>query len=967
MSLSAMRGIRWVPLFLLTLASVASDDTTGHLVGSIADNNQEPLPGAVISVEHVSTGLVRSAVSDEDGSYRFPSLPVGDYTVMVSMPGFQTTKQTVNVGIGDKTNVSFSLQPGTVSETLTVTNSAVLVDTSSTTSGLNVNLDDLVSRIPLSRDQTSVALLAPGSLEGDDGFNEDGEQGLKLASIGGTSVAENAYLVNGLNTTNFRNGLGGSQVPFEFLQEMQVKTGGYQAEFGRSTGGVINSVTKSGSNQFHYGLNLYWEPESLSSQEKDTFERTNSAEDREVMDANFYASGPVVKDKLFFYVLYNPRDREVSDTRVTRDSVFSSDDSFWGAKLDWYITENQHLEFTAFTDEQESQEVVYSFDRGLGRGDASGDGIHYRGGENFILKYTGIISPDLIISAQAGTNDFDRTNQSSADIYPYVIDSRDGSFSPVGLYVNDQPAVSVDEREAARFDVDYYLGDHNFRAGIDFEQNTSHEQIAYSGGAYYRYFIADGSETFENGNPNAGDLLVRERHFNGGGDFEVETTAIYLQDSWSINDRFTINLGLRNESFNNKNALGESFIKIDNQLAPRLGFIWDPKGDGTSKVYGNFGRYYLPIASNTNIRMSGAEFFTEEWYVAQGIDNENGGDWSPIGGGDRLEFTVFGDGEVPDAREILDTSIKPMFQDEYVLGYQTQVTANWSVGARGVHRNLGRAIEDVAVDAALNRYVQANYPNSGFEAHGFDFYVLTNPGSDLNFFVDVDEDGVLDEVTLTADELGYPEAERNYYALELTFERRWVDNWMVQGSYTWSHSYGNYEGWVRSDNEQDDAGITTLFDQPGLLDNGYGNLPNDRRHNLKIFGAYQLANKLQLGTSLRFRSGRPINAFGVHPTDEFAADYGVESFFADGVPSPRGSRGTTEDVTIIDLSAQYPLRLGRADLILRVDAFNVFDFDSVTEVEEGFDLESGGSNPNYGLPTNYQDPRRVRVSASYRF
>lgn len=951
-------------LVLLCMTALAGDDTAGHLVGSVSDSQQSALPGAVVSVEHQTTGLVRSGVTDSTGSFRFPSLPVGGYEITVTMTGFQTAKQSVNVGIGDKTHVRVELQPGSVTETMTVTNSTVLVDTSTTTSGLNVDLDEFLSRVPVARDQTSIALLAPGSLEGDAGFNEEHEQGLTLASIGGTSVAENAYLVNGLNTTNFRNGLGGSQVPFEFLQEMQVKTGGYQAEFGRSTGGVINSVTKSGSNQFHYGLSLFWEPDSLASQEKDTFERINTAEEREILDANFYASGPIVKDKAFFFLLYNPRDREVSDTRLTRDKVYSSDDSFWGAKLDWFVTENHHVEFTAFTDDQESVEDVYNFD-GLTRGNLSGDGIHYRGGDNFILKYTGIITPEFIVSAQAGTNDFNRTNRSSADVFPYVIDSRDGALSPAGLYVNSQPATSEDDRKAARLDFDYFVGNHNLRAGIDFEENTSLEDISYSGGNYFRYFIADGSEAFDNGSPNAGDLLVRHRVFNGGGEFETTTTAIYLQDSWAINDSFTVNLGLRNESFDNKNAAGESFIKIDNQLAPRLGFIWDPHADGSSKIYGNFGRYYLPIASNTNIRMSGAEFFTEEWFVAQSFDEA--GDWSPIGRGDSLEFTVFGDGEVPDAREIRDTSIKPMFQDEYVLGYQTQFGSNWSWGARVVHRNLGRAIEDVAVDAALNRYAAANFPNADFEAGGFDYYVLTNPGTNLTFFVDIDGDGALDEVTLDKDELGYPEAERDYYAVELTFERRWTDNWMVQGSYTWSHSYGNYEGWVRSDNEQDDAGITTLFDQPGLLDNAYGNLPNDRRHNLKVFGAYELASRIQLGASLRYRSGRPINAFGVHPTDEFAGDYGVESFFADGVAAPRGSFGTTDDITTLDLSAQYPLRIGGSDLVLRVDAFNAFDFDNVTEVEEGFELESGGINANYGKPTDYQQPRRVRISASYRF
>ncbi len=124
---------------------------------------------------------------------------------------------------------------------------------------------------------------------------------------------------------------------------------------------------------------------------------------------------------------------------------------------------------------------------------------------------------------------------------------------------------------------------------------------------------------------------------------------------------------------------------------------------------------------------------------------------------------------------------------------------------------------------------------------------------------------------------------------------------------------------------------------------------------------------VQLGGSFRYLSGRPKSAFGIHPTDEFAQEYGAESFFANGQGVPRGSLGTTDDLTILDLSAQYPLELGKGTLNFRVDVFNALDGDSVTEVFEEFDQESGSVNPNFGLPTHHQKPRRVRFSASFRF
>lgn len=963
MSLTAKNDWRsWVfVLFAFVSATAfAGDNTHGFLQGTVGSPDGGQLPGVVVAVENQETGLNRSMATNERGDYRFPGLPVGQYTVTATLTGFQTAKKTdIYVGIGDKTTLNLVLKPGDVSEVITVTAEESVVDTSSTTFGLNVRTAELVERVPIVRDQTAVALLAPGSTEGDESFEtENAHGGQKLASLGGSSVAENAYLVNGLNTTNFRNGLGGSTVPFEFLEELQVKTGGYQAEFGRSTGGVINTVTKSGTNDLHYGLTFFWEPEALGSQSPDTYQRTNTAEDRDITDLNLYVSGPIVKDKAFFYLLYNPRRTETQDTRVDQDRVYESDDAFWGAKFDWHMTSEHALEVTVFSDQQDREQTNFDFSRSGGRADFAGNATHSRGGDNIIAKYTGTISPTLFVSAQYGVNKFDRTSSSPLDANPRITDRRTGTNLNLGNWVNSSVIVADDEREAMRIDFDWYVANHSIRAGFDYETNTSNNNERYSGDIWWRYELAGDGNDF--GVPS-GTEVVRERVFRNGGAFEVETTALYIQDSWQLNANMTLNLGLRNETFNNKNAEGASFIKVTNQLAPRIGFIYDPKGDSSSKIYANYGRYYLPIASNTNIRMSGAEFFTEEYYVLQSIN----GDDSPVKG-DLLQASVFGDGTVPDTSEILDTSVEPMYQDEFVLGYETKVSENWAVGVRGVHRTLGEAIEDIAVDAALNRYVEANYGISDF-AGGFDYYILTNPGTDVTFSTDVDGDGVFEEITLAADDLGYPKAERDYYAVELTFQRAWADNWMLQGSYTWSHSYGNYEGWVRSDNGQDDAGITTNFDQPGLLDGAGGNLPNDRRHNLKLFGAYGFDNGLSLGGNLSIRSGRPQNAFGVHPTDEFAALYGQESFYVNGVLQPRGSLGTTPTVTRFDASAQYPFAIGNGQINLRMDIFNVFDFDEVTQINEFAEEDNGSPDPNYGLPEYYQTPRSVRFSAQLRF
>ena len=204
--------------------------------------------------------------------------------------------------------------------------------------------------------------------------------------------------------------------------------------------------------------------------------------------------------------------------------------------------------------------------------------------------------------------------------------------------------------------------------------------------------------------------------------------------------------------------------------------------------------------------------------------------------------------------------------------------------------------------------------------------------------------------------------------MTLGLERQWDGVYYLKGLYTWSHSHGNYEGMVRSDNGQDDAGITTQYDFAGLLDGATGDLPNDRRHQVKIWGAWQVAARWQVSGAFQFLSGRPRNAFGLHPSDPYARRYGAESFFDQGTLVPRGSLGTTDDTYRLDLGLKYTEDLGRrGTLTARLDVFNLFDRHTVTEVDEAAEEESGAPSPTFGLPTRFQQPRTVRAGLQYDF
>jgi hypothetical protein len=936
------------------------------------------MPGVTVTISDADTGFERTTVTNTAGEFRFVALQPATYGLQATLDGFQTYKRDIAVSLGRTVKNDFTMTLGAVTDVIEVTGEAPMVDVTSTVAGLTVSTDEMNNRLPIGREASQIAMLAPASVSSDSAFTGSSAAstrvytpGQQVVSISGNSVAENSYQVNGLNLTNFRNGLGSSFVPFEFMEEVQVKTGGYEAEFGRATGGVINMVTKSGSNSFRGGLNAYYQPSSLQEMKDNNYLYPNQAGESEELEANASLGGPIFKDKLFYFAFIDYTDRSDWWMTTTRGTLNEQETPYYGGKLDWNITPNFRLEGTYFTDETTVDTTAQNYDEATDTfGSVIGAGTIDRGGENYIGKFTGILAENFLISLQYGKNDFNRTDLSSGDGFPAVYDGRSGDLLAVGNWVNFQISNAADSREAIRGDADWFLGNHSLRAGIDDETNTSSDLTLYSGGEYWRYY--NNGSRFPELPEDA--VVVRLRHYESGGEYETLSNSIYAQDSWAVTPNVTLNAGIRWEVFDNKNALGESYIKVDDQYAPRLGAIWDPSGKGRSKLYGSYGLYYLPIASNTNIRQAGMEFFDEIFYEAiwDGTGNPYDEFGVPLQLGQELSYTLISDGTVKDPRLSKSNSIDPSSQWEMILGYEQMVGTNWSVGARFINREFGKVIEDITIDQQLwlNYGVDCYNPESddfGSCAHE---YRLTNPGEDFQGYYDFDGDGVVTDeeyVEWTAAEGLYPEPERKYYAVELTANRRFAENWMLMASYTWSQSYGNYEGYVNSDIGQDDAGITQTFDFAGLSDNSNGFLPNDRRHNVKVFGAYAWDFGLQVGANAWYRTGRPINAFGIHPTDPWAEQYGVFSFFEQGVACPRGCKGTTDDTYAVDLNVKYDFTLAGLNMNVRADVFNVLNNQHVTQVQEGADQTTGAINPNFLETTDTQAARRVRFGVGLTF
>ncbi len=1005
----ALVGIGAAASIALPTVAAAQDYTNINATGRVVSTSGAPISGATVTITSDDEGFSRTATTDASGAYRFAALPTGNYTFTVDASGFDSyTESGVALTAGQASN-QFSLLPagGGGNEIVVTAGRVKIADFDRTTTGAVVNIAELAQQIPVARDLTSVIALSPGTAQGDSAFGN-------LASISGASVSENAYYVNGLNVTDFRKGLGSATVPFEFYETVEVKNGGYQAEFGRATGGFVNAVTKSGSNDFHGSLMFNWEPDDLRSDAPDTRNPRNnnvlyvdnSMDSYDRKDVVAQLSGPIWKDHLFFYGIYNHRDIKSSNApaNTPRLDKTSTDDPFWGGKIDFVPFDGHRFEATYFNSEgvQRTDSFDYTPETDEVGAFQSSEYLEY-GSENYVGRYTGNFTDWFVFSAAYGKSKL-RENTLPADTdRPFVNDSRSGAPISIGNPSNIIE-IAQDEREFYRFDADLYvnfLGSHHFRAGYDNETLTSDNRSLYTGGVAYTYFTAGAGDIYA----PAGTQYAAGRTFIGGGVFETVNKAFYIQDNWSLLDnRLQLQLGIRNDKFVNKNADGQTFYESGSQWGPRLGFTFDVFDDGRAKLYGSFGRYFLPIPSNTNIRLAGAEYDLTRYNVLTGVN----ADGSPILGAPLIGFEGsnpcydtgvdncenISDGTAVDTRAAAAQNLKPQAVDEYILGGETRIGDRWKVGLYGTYRKLLRSLEDVAIDAAVNKYCDDNNldcttPSGSDIWSGFHQYVLVNPGAPSTITLSDPINGETDLRTIefSAEDLGYPKAKRTYKAITFTFEREFDGKWTLQGSYTYSKNKGNIEGGVKSDNGQDDSGITTDFDQPGLTLGSYGYLPNHRAHNFKIFGAAQVTPWLLLGGNASVSSPRKFGCIGRVPAaaDPYAALYGAAGWFcnvdsngeviASGtVPNvqnsltltPRGSQFDSHWQKRIDLSAVLSLPVD-FDAKLRFDVFNVFNWSARTDYEERGTLSNGQPRNTYGLATSYQAPRSVRMQLQVGF
>ncbi len=982
MSKNTPQSRQWKRNAIAVAAGLLLAASAVHAQQSAGSINVRAAKGATVTIENKSIGVTRTVTANADGTAQISQLPSGTYTVTVTNSSGGKETRTVQVLAGQGADAYF----GSLERVVVTAAATRSLDVKSTESNQTLT-KATIDRIPVVKDVTAVTLLAPGAVEGDGRIGQTGSRGGNVPSLGGASPAENAYYINGFNVTNIVNGVAFNQVPFEAIAEHQVKTGGYGAEYGRSLGGVISVNTKRGTNEWHGGISASWSPQqwkgsSVYSEKNDAtgaWELKDRPGGSSSSKLNVWGGGPLIQDELFFFGIVEGNNKTSEGFGVDRQTQSSNPSPQYLVKFDWNVNKNNLIEFTAFSDKTTDyiDTWVSPNKYGTARGAYVGSEAYTYGGENQVLKWTSWINDDLNVSAMFGRGAYSRSSDISTANCPFVRDDRVTPRISYGCWTATSIAdpTANDKREAFRLDVEYTLGKHQIRAGLDTERYTVVDGTQYPGDTRYQIKNLRAGSRLSNGyvnNTGATMSYVEARTFKNGGSFVTKNSAWYVEDNIQVTKDILVNAGIRNEQFTNNNADGVAFIDVKNTWAPRFGASWDVSGKGDLKIYGNLGRYYIPVYANTNVRLAGSESDYREFFAY------NGGfgpapKQIPILGAMLGSRSVTSSGETPNPLSVVDPEIKPMHQDEFIVGMQKALANNWSVGVKYTHRKLRDAMDDICNDEGPTLWAQKNgYTADQAAAIGgaIGHCFLYNAGRDLHANIDIDGTGTLVPITIPAAALQMPEPERLYDALEISFERAWDKKWSFQGSYVYARSRGNTEGYVKSDIGQDDAGISQDFDYPGLMEGAYGDLPNDRQHTLKLFGCYAINNEWRIGGSLISKSGRPKNCFGYYngTTDTVSILYGSSAFYCGGVPTPRGSQGRLEWTNEVNLQATYTPGWQKG-LTFTVDVLNVFNARGIRGINEQGEFGVGTPDPSYGQPiaTSIQSPRSVRLSASYEF
>jgi len=1008
---------------------VLAQATTGTIYG------QAPIASGETVQITGGAGFNRTIPVDKDGRYSI-TLPVGTYDVTLVQNG-QTiqTKQGVTALAAKAVGVDFVIASGAsaanaqnLSSVMVTANAIPPIDVTSTQQSTVITAEQL-KNLPLGRTGAAIALLAPGTVQGATALGNS-DTGEALVSFGGSSVAENAYYINGFNTSDPIANQGGVTLPYGAIAQQETLTNGYGPEYGRSTGGVISQIGASGTNTWHFGGAAFWQPSGLQGNQANVYfnnpripaqqgqiydYRNKNSFWEQIYDA--YIGGPLIKDKLFFFLAAEADHRYVQNVGNTVNQPFQYDNHYsrpkYYAKLDWNITDSNVLQLTGIKSTNQYDAPYYNYDYATrSTGTLAGYQQPYKNSFNiWIAKFTSYITDDLTLNAMYGKlkGTYYDPVVGGTSPYPNITDpqNQDPALCPSINCTNSQ--VNALENSTGhkstetnlRFDLTYKLGNHTLQVGIDNQTSRDIEdgQTTTGPGYNWDYGVAAPGVPINGTDPTlqpytapigAPYFYVGKTVFTTAATVQVTQRAQYIKDTWQVTPNLLLNMGLRNDQFINYNAEGVPYMRLTKpQWAPRLGVSWDIKGDSSMKLFANAGRYYLAIPAGVAVREASASTFTTQYYTYTGIDslgqptgltpiysvgqNNVAGPGVPVSANNEY-------GQALDPSTIASRNLKASYQDSYVLGFQQQINPAWDYGVTATWTKMGRIIDDTALGPFdICQAVTQQNPQlgpwtgtCGLNANGS---ILINPGSSQTYKI-VNPAGGYVYGTVSPSQLGFPPAYRHYYSLELFLEHPWDGKWTAKLDYVYSKSYGTSEGPTQSNIGQGGTSqsITEQWDYAQIMSYSNGLQANSRKHVLKGYGTYQFLPEWSVSGVLTVASGTPRSCLGAYGPDESnpGLAYGVGNYhWCGGMPAPSGSTGFTPWIHTLDLSLQYRPLWADKKLAFQLQVRNIANEQKITQYYANYGY-SFRPNARYGTPSLQQagyiameNPRTVQLGITY--
>ncbi len=961
----------------------------GVLTGTVVDGATErALPRVLVTVSSPALQGERTVVTDEAGVWAVHQLPVGAFGLRFTLAGFEPRTASV-VRLSAGATLRFDVKLEAVGRAPSAGElAAPTVDVGRAATGVNLS-KDFVAHVPFvlpartgQRSAEALVGAAPQTIADAYGFG-----------VSGAQSPEHLYLLDGVRTNDPAFGPNGASVPVDFVADVAVLTGAASAEVGRTSGGVLSVVTKSGSNQVRGSVWGTWSPGFLADRGPTLTNRASSlsfkTEPWNLGDLGLEVGGPIVKDRLWFHVGVSPSMQRVRTTRTARAFLLDeagtdyARDEFgqprsqeltdlrrtrfedsralsYTGKLTLKLAENHTLSFgTVGTAAEHLVPFAFEPNRLSGQVDTGWT-------NTTALTYAGrFLDQHVLVDAMLGWHHQERAMRPAAgasgaaattpaielrresvpdgvsgytlaDLEPLSAESA-ALCDPKGFSTSRFVTVEGQRRsllrcpvtgmgqtytvggagllESAALDrlqataqltvLGRLLGHHTAKLGVDFEWQRYDVERALSGGAWLAENatgtrVDDARRFGFLAGPDEPVTLPRVRVTPTG--FNL---AAYVQDSWSVLDRVTLNVGLRSETQALFTGDGRPGLSLPFSLSPRLGLAYDFTRQGKGKLFAHYARYYetLPLSVADRVLTGQPQVRSARQAApgngAPGCDVKDPSQYAKECLDDANRTALSGSADVDVNRGTNSTGTGPLAvdpalvaqsQDELVFGLEYELFWGARLGVSYTRRFLVDVIETLSVDEGATSF-------------------LGNPGRGLAE--------------------GFPKATRDYDAVTVAFSKVFSAGWLATGSYTWSSLRGNYSGLFVPETGQLEPNANADFERRSQLANRSGPLDGDRTHLLKLFVAKEFAlNRrfsLSVGAGYVGESGRPINYLAGHPLA------GPDETFV----LPRGAGGRTPFVHTVNAKVTGTYRFDELRaLSLSVDVFNLFNLQVPTAVDQ---------------------------------